>query len=149
MKTNIYFIIVTVLVFLVGMATGKHAQPLVQEPKVLETANFSSTPLCLISGAVRATRAGKEMVHLPGIRIVVREEDAPDASWFPTTTLDNIGQQEKVLAVVARPSINDDGWVVFESQRAVLLPRNEIAQLLVNRFGSNDAFVKLMYKKLR
>jgi hypothetical protein len=149
MKTNIYFIIVTVLVFLAGVGMGKHSQPMVQETKVPEVDHFSSTPHCLIAGAVRGTGAGKVIVFLPGVRMVLHEEDVPAAFWFPVASLKDIGQEEKVMAVVARPTMNDNGWVVFASQRAVLLNRNEISQLLVDRFASIDEHDKLMYRRLR
>jgi hypothetical protein len=149
MKTNIFSITVTVLVFLIGLTMGKHTHPITQKPNVDESTRFSSTPLCVIAGAIRATRAGQEMVYLPGIRMVCREEDALDAFWVPLVSAKDIGEQEKVLAVMARPSTNDEGLVLFESQRAVSMSRAEIAKLLVDRFVTVHEHQKLMYRRSR
>jgi hypothetical protein len=149
MKTNIYSISVTVLVFLIGLTIGKHSDPMVQEPKVEESAQFGCTPRCIIAGAIRGTRAGQKLVYLPGFRVVSREEDALEASWVPLTEAKDIGEQEKVLAVLARPSTDDEGLVLFESQRAVSMSRAEIAKLLVDRFVTVQEHQKLMYRRSR
>lgn len=93
-----------------------------------------------VAGVTRITPKGREQVFLPGIRIPTALEGGEDnwheSVWVPVASPREIDPGELVLAVVVRPTHREVGWVVFESQRAVLLPRTEIAQLLVSRFGS-------------
>lgn len=147
MKANITSIIVTAGFFLIGLQMGRQPQPSVQERKASATTNFTNAPICMMAGAVRGTREGKEIVYLPGVRVPFREEDWSESVWIPVASMSDIAPQEKVLTIQVRPSLEEFGWVVFESQRAVLLPRVEIAQLLVNRFAAFDEVLKLWYKR--
>jgi hypothetical protein len=134
MKANMHYIIVAVTVFLIGLSMGRHSRPSTETPEDVKNSHFKDPIKCLLAGGVRGTQGGKDVVFLPGIRMVFREEDWPDACWIPVASIQEIGEQEQIMAVTIRSSFMDEGWVVFESQRAVLLPRNEIAQLLNTRF---------------
>ena len=134
MKANIHYIIISVTVFLVGLTMGKHSRQVSEEPQDAASSHVKDPIRCLIAGGIRGTPGGKDLVFLPGIRMVYREDDWSEASWIPVASIQEIGEEEQVIAVMMRSSFIDEGWVVFESQRAVLLARTEIAQLLTTRF---------------
>jgi hypothetical protein len=132
------FLVVIVFFFLVGLVTGRRTRPLVEESKAC------NRPVCRSAGGYRISPTGEEEVYLPGIRTASREDNWSEAVWVPVAKLNEIQPQELVLAVVVRPTVEEVGWVVFESQRAVSLPRSEIAQLLVRRFAPGHQVLSLI-----
>jgi hypothetical protein len=143
MRSTLLFLVVIVFFFLAGLVAGRRTLPLVKESKQLSTVR-SGAPVCRSAGGYRISPTGKEEVYLPGIRMASREDNWSEAVWVPVAKLNEIQPQELVLAVVVLPTVEEVGWVVFESLRAVKLPRSEIAQLLVKRFAPGHEVLSLI-----
>ena len=147
MKSKLLIPVIVVSFVVVGTIAVKQSHPILQDRKLIEIRRKDESFIHMVAGAIRITQTNKEEVFLPGIRAPdVRVFDNwLEAAWLPVALLDDIDPKELILAVVMRTSINDGGWLVFESQRAVLLSHSEIAQLLVSRFGSSADMPKLIY----
>ena len=126
---------------LVGARSVRVKRPATQP----EVAPREGVVVASLAGARRIGRRDAEEIYLPGLRFPSVTKGASDAPWFPLVELGQIGTSERAVAVVVKPTVAGVGYVLFESMRVVETDRQQIAQILSERFVEDGDSARLIH----